>query len=211
MTRRPFAPIALPAAAVLALTACGDSGDGEPDGSATTAAAQSGEGILTLEDGVVRSAETGMTAGFGTLVNTGEAAVTVVEASSDAAAVMELHEVVETDGEMVMQEKASGFVIGAGESYVLEPGGDHVMFLDLTDPIEAGETVTWTAGLDDGSTVTFTVPVRDIAAGDEEYVPSEGGHEHGDMEHGDMEGNMEHDGSTDDASTTGEESDGTDS
>ncbi|WP_380168939.1 copper chaperone PCu(A)C [Jannaschia sp. R86511] len=158
--------------AATALSACGDSDASSSDGS--TAAGSTG---LRLDDGVVRAADSGMTAAFGTLVNDGDEDVVVVSATSDVAEVMELHEVVESDGAMVMQEKDGGFVVPAGGSHLLEAGGDHVMFMGLTDGLEAGETVTWTLELEDGSVVELSAPVRDIAAGDEEYM--------GDMEMGD--------------------------
>ncbi|MGJ7440968.1 copper chaperone PCu(A)C [Aquipuribacter sp. MA13-6] len=144
-----------------ALTACGD-GDASSDASAAA--------DLRLDDGVVRAADSGMTAAFGTLVNDGDEDVVVVSATSDAAEAMELHEVVDADGAMVMQEKEGGFVVPAGGSHVLEAGGDHVMFLGLTDGLEPGDTVTWTLELQDGSVVDLSAPVRDLAAGDEEYT-----------------------------------------
>lgn len=176
MPARRSASVAVSAAALLALAACGGTADteGDPSDAPLTDAAAVGDVDLTLEDGVVRSAQEGMTAAFGTLVNSTDADVTVVGASSDAAGAMELHEVVDSDGEAVMQEKPGGFVVGAGESYVLEPGGDHIMFLGITDPIEAGETVAWTLLLEDGTELAFEAPARDMAAGDEEYVPGQG-------------------------------------
>lgn len=161
-----------------ALSACGG-GDASSDASTSSG--------LRLDDGVVRAADSGMTAAFGTLVNDGDEDVVVVSASSDAAEVMELHEVVEADGAMVMQQKEGGFVVPAGGSHVLEAGGDHVMFLDLTDGLEPGETVTWTLELEDGSVVELSAPVRDIAAGDEEYMGDMESGDMGDMESGDME------------------------
>ncbi len=170
------------AAALLTATALSACGGGNTSSDASSA-------DLRLDDGVVRAADSGMTAAFGTLVNDGDDDVVVVSATSDAAEVMELHEVVESDGAMVMQQKEGGFVIPAGGTHQLEAGGDHVMFMGLTDVLEPGETVTWTLELEDGSVVELSAPVRDIAAGDEEYTGDM------DMESGDMEsGDMESDG-----------------
>ncbi len=69
------------------------------------------------------------------------------------------------DGEtaMTMQEMRDGLVLPAGETVVLEPGGVHVMLLDLVDPLETGETFDVTLRLADGDDVTVEVAVRESA------------------------------------------------
>lgn len=88
------------------------------------------------------------------------------------------------DGEMKMQQKDGGFVVPAGGDHVLEPGNDHVMVMDMSDPVEPGEDVEITLTLDDGTTYTYTAQGREAEVGDEEYVPSEDGEM--DMESDDM-------------------------
>ena len=66
-----------------------------------------------------------------------------------------------------------GFVIPAGGDRVLEPGNDHVMVMEMSDPVEPGEDVEITLTLDDGTTYTYTAQGREAEVGDEEYVPSE--------------------------------------
>jgi copper(I)-binding protein len=112
-----------------------------------------------------------MTAMFGTLHNATDEEVTVTGASSPAAGRVELHEVVRTDsGEMQMQPKPGGFVIEAGGDHTLQPGGDHVMFLDLTGSLANGDETTVTLETSAGQ-VTFTVPVRAFSGAEESYEP----------------------------------------
>lgn len=166
---------ALVAVSLLALTGCAAT-----DAAAPSESAPAGDSV-TIEDGWVKSADEGMSAAFGTLVNDGAQAVTVVSAESDAASMLELHETVENEaGEMVMREIEGGFVIPAGGSIALEPGADHLMFMDLTAPLKAGDTVSVTLTFSDDSTYEFEAPVKDYSGANEDY---DDGEEHEGMDH----------------------------
>lgn len=138
----------------------------------------SSTGALTVTDPWAKAADSGMTAAFGTLVNDTDADITVTAASSDVSR-MELHEMAVNDaGEMVMRPKEGGIVVPANGSTVLAPGGDHIMFMDLTSPLEPGAEVAVTLTTSDGATVTFDAAVRTFTGADENY---EGGDMSGDM------------------------------
>lgn len=163
--------------AALLLAGCGtdDDNTADPDRSGSqeqaveTVAEESG--ALTVEDPYVKAADSGMTAIFGTLVNNSDTDVTVVSATSEITAAMELHETVaDSGGAMSMRPKEGGFTVPAGGEHVLEPGGDHIMVMDLTRPVTAGEDVTLTLTLGDGSTTDVSAAVKDVAGGDEEYM-----------------------------------------
>jgi periplasmic copper chaperone A len=157
----------------LLLTGCGeDAASGDAAANDTAA-----ESTLEVRDAWVKTAESGMTAIFAVLDNPGDTELTVVSAESEISP-MELHEMAMSDGEMVMREKDGGFTVPAGGSHRLEPGGDHLMLMDLAEPILAGDELTVTLTFDTGESVTFTAVAKDFAGGDEEY---EGG-DHGDME-----------------------------
>ena len=161
----------LPAAALVAmpLAACGsESGD-------TDAAS---EAAITVTDAWVRATEGPMTGSFGIISNASDADVTVVAATTTASEMTELPEVVMIDGEMKMQEKQDGFVVPAGGEHVLEPGADHVMVMNMDEPVLPGDEVAITLELDDGTTSPYAAQGREAEVGDEEYVPSE---DHGDM------------------------------
>lgn len=57
----------------------------------------------------------------------------------------------------------SSIDIPAGGQAVLEPGGLHLMLLDLPDPLESGETFEVTLTTDAGDEITVEVEVRDDA------------------------------------------------
>ena len=173
----------LPAAALLAapLAACGSDDTDAADTTAQTEAA------VTVDDAWVKATEGEMTGSFGVISNSGDTDLTVVSATTTASDRTELHEVVMIDGEMKMTEKDEGFVVPAGGEHVLEPGADHVMVMDLQEPIAAGDSIDVTLVLDDGSEVTYSAQAREAEVGDEEYVPGDGMHGD-DMDGDDMEG-----------------------
>ena len=193
MLKYPRTLVSLVAASALVLAGCSNSeqdstqGDSasqsavntsvEADSDDSDAGEIAGE-ALDLEDAVVRAMaeDADMTAIFGTLVNESDADIEVVAFSSSVDAGMnEIHETV--DGQM--QEMQDPLIIPAGGSVALEPGGAHFMLMDVKTPVLAGDEVTLTIELADGSTEEFDdVPVRTIGAGDENY--GDLGADHGD-------------------------------
>lgn len=173
---RPAVPVVVASALALALAGCGSSADAPATTTPDTTAAES----VTVEDAWVKSAESGMSAAFGQIRNDGDTDATVVAVTSPASPVMELHETVENEtGEMVMREKDGGFTVPAGGRLLLEPGANHLMLMDLTVPIVAGDDVTFTLTFSDDSTLELTAPAKDYSGANETY---EGGH---DMDMGD--------------------------
>lgn len=149
-------------AAALGLAGCASTDTG------TTAATEADS--VTITDAWVKAADSGMSAAFGELANTGDSDAVIVSITSDASSMMELHEVVDDgSGSMVMQQKDGGFVVPAGGSLTLEPGGFHFMLMDLTAPLVAGDEATFTVTFEDGSTMDFTAPVKDFTGADENY------------------------------------------
>lgn len=176
------------------LAACGSSDAGgstaasaSPSAERSAAADANPAAALSVTDPWVKAADKGMTAAFGTLVNNTDKELNVVSATSPAAAKVELHEVVEKDGKSAMQEKEGGFVIPPRGSHTLEPGGDHLMLMDLTGKVQPGDEVSFTLTFADGSTTEFTAVAKAFAGGNEEYH-GDGAHDshdsHGDDSHG---------------------------
>lgn len=150
------------AAVALALAGC----SAQPATEATTTAADT----FSISDAWVKAADEGMSAGFGEASNSGDTDITIVSATSTASSMLELHETVENDsGEMIMRPKDGGFVIPAGGALSLEPGANHIMLMDLVEPLKAGTEVTFTLTFSDGSTVDFTAPVKDYSGANETY------------------------------------------
>lgn len=169
MSARRTATLLAPALAVtLALSACsGSTPAADPSSSAPTGPAAD---AVVVEDAWVKAADSGMSAAFGVVRNTGDHDVTVEGATSSAATGIELHETVDDGtGAMVMQEKEGGFTVPAGGELILEPGGNHLMLMGLTAPVEAGDEVDLTLTFDDGSTLAVTAPAKDYSGANENY------------------------------------------
>lgn len=164
------------AAAVLTAALLSGCASGQSAQTAAEGSASQHTETVTLGDGWAKSAETdGMTGLFGVLENHGEQDLVIAEVTSDAAGMVELHEVT-ADG--VMREIAGEVVIPAGGSLELVPGGNHIMLMALTRDLKPGEEVSVRLRFDDGSESAFTVLVKDYSGANEEY---DGGH--GDAEH----------------------------
>ncbi len=156
----------LTAAAVIAVAAAGLVGCGSSAGSA---APESSTSAVTMTDPWVKAVDSGMTAAFGTLANSSGGEVVLVSASTPASPEVQLHEMAMKDGEMVMQEKAGGIPVPAGGQAVLEPGGDHIMLMDVAAPIRPGDVVTLTLTFSDGSTTQVEAVAKEFTGADEDY------------------------------------------
>jgi len=191
--RRHLPTVALSVAALVALAGC-SSADSAPSGTGSAASGSAASGSaadsVSVDDPWVKAADSGMSAAFGDITNSGPEDVTVVSVTTPASTALELHETVENEsGSMVMREKDGGFTVPAGGDLVLAPGGNHIMLMDLVEPVVAGDEVTFTLTFSDESTLDFTAPAKDYAGANESYEGDdmEGmeGMDHGDMDHGD--------------------------
>jgi periplasmic copper chaperone A len=119
-------------------------------------------------------------AAYMTILNGLDAPVQVIEAQTEVAGIIELHETVRDGDIMRMVPQPDGFAVPAGGSVVLEPGGKHVMLIGLVNGLEVGSEFDLTLVFDNGETMALTVPVVDMAA-------AMGGMQHGAMDAGDMD------------------------
>lgn len=127
---------------------------------------------MAVSDQWASASDDGMAAVFGVLTNTGDREVRIVAADSPAAAGVELHEVVHgSGGAGVMQPKSGGFTVPAGGRHELVPGGDHLMLMQLRQPLQPGTDVGITVRFADGSSLPITAQVRDFPGGQEPYRP----------------------------------------
>jgi copper(I)-binding protein len=165
---RPVAAIGATLLTLGALSACSS------DDTASDTASEAAACALTVTDPWVKAQDTDMTGAFGVLDNPTENDITITSASSPAAGKMEIHEVVDQDGEMVMQPKEGGLAVPAGGAAALKPGADHLMLMELPAPIKAGDEVEITVVCDTGGTLTWTSVAKPYEGGAESYVPSEG-------------------------------------
>ncbi|MGA1717889.1 MAG: copper chaperone PCu(A)C [Aquiluna sp.] len=135
-------------------------------------------GGVVAEDLWVKSSEMsmqgGMTAVYGTLTNNTQQDVVLVGGETEIAGVVEVHEMTMIGGEMKMQEIDGGLTIPAGMSIVLEPGGNHLMLMMLTDDLEAGEEISVTFDFDGAEDITVDgIVAKPAEGGDEDYHSGE--------------------------------------
>ncbi|GAB3051917.1 copper chaperone PCu(A)C [Sediminivirga luteola] len=165
-TARRLTAVTAGALAAVLLTSCAGGAQPEPAEDAPAADA------VTIDDVWVKAADEGMTSAFGVLRNAAEEPVTVVEVRSPISP-MELHETVENEaGEMLMRETTE-FSLPAGGEFLLEPGGNHFMLMDLAEPVRPGDEVAFTIVFDDDSTLDFSAVAKEYGGAQEHYVPGE--------------------------------------
>lgn len=103
------------------------------------------------------------TAAFMQLTNDGSAELALVAVETDVAARAELHTHQLVDGVAQMRQVAQ-IALPAGQTVSLQPGGLHIMLLDLKAPLKADEQVALTLILSDGSRHPVTAIARELVA-----------------------------------------------
>ncbi|MEM6305330.1 MAG: copper chaperone PCu(A)C [Pseudomonadota bacterium] len=134
-----------------------------------------------VKDAYVRSATPSAKSGAAFMMlmnNSGEDDV-LIAASSDVAPRVELHKhEMDENGVMKMTEIEGGIAIPAGGMHHMTRGGDHVMFMGLTEPLAQGSEITVTLTFEKAGDVEISVPV------DHERKPAKGeGHDHSGHSH----------------------------
>jgi copper(I)-binding protein len=132
---------------------------------AASVAAQTGPAIA-ITDAWARRApaahgqgQTANGAVYMTIANRGAQPDALVSATSDAAKVVELHEVRHEGGAMAMRP-IPRMPLPAGGSLELKPGGYHVMLLGLTRHLHAGDKIKVTLTFENAAPLTVEAPVR---------------------------------------------------
>ncbi|MWD26449.1 copper chaperone PCu(A)C [Aquicoccus sp. SCR17] len=114
---------------------------------------------ITIEDAYARSSNPMSGGAFLTIHNDGEAD-RLTGIRSDAAKKVELHTTEMTDdGVMKMMAVEGGLDLPANGTLELKRGGNHVMFMGLTEPFEPGKTVPITLIFEKAGEVQVDVPV----------------------------------------------------
>ncbi|MCB4358621.1 copper chaperone PCu(A)C [Quatrionicoccus australiensis] len=90
------------------------------------------------------------TGAFMVIRNSADKDVKLVKADNPASRVTELHTHLNEGGVMKMRPVAAIEIKAKGEA-LLQPGGLHIMLIDLKAPLKEGDIVPITLGFDDGS------------------------------------------------------------
>jgi len=89
-------------------------------------------------------------AGYMTIHNPQSKAVSIVSLRSDAFASIEIHQTIEQDG-MMRMEQVRSLNIESNSSVQLAPGGLHLMMMNPSEPTQPGDLLEIVIVLDDGS------------------------------------------------------------
>lgn len=100
-------------------------------------------------------------AAFLELKNLGDEPISIVNASTPRAGVTELHTMIMENDTMKMR-RVDSIEIPSGETAVLKPGSDHLMFFELDGAWEVGQKIPILVELNDGAKIDFEVEVREL-------------------------------------------------
>ncbi|WP_406600746.1 copper chaperone PCu(A)C [Microvirga rosea] len=133
-------------------------------------------GDLTIEQPWSRATPGGAKVGGGYLriTNTGKEPDRLVGGSFPLAERVEIHEMSMVDNVMRMKPVDGGLDIAPGASVELKPGGYHLMFMDLKEPLKDGQSLKGTLVFEKAGTVEVTYTVRGM--GGQETAPMQ--HKH---------------------------------
>ena len=148
-----FAAAAL-ALGTLILSACSGSQDAAP------AADENPTGLEISNARLILPAVAGNPAAvYFDLKNAGTRAVAVRKADIADAKSTSMHDVMEFDGKMTMNDMGPT-TVPQGETIKFEPGGKHVMAFDLSPELKAGAKTELTLTIAGGDKASFEVPVE---------------------------------------------------
>jgi copper(I)-binding protein len=98
------------------------------------------------------------------LVNEGGADDALISVETDAAEVVELHET-KMEGDVMKMSPVTKVEIPAGGSAALEPGGLHVMLINLQQELVAGEKIRLMLNFETSDPLTIEAEIRNMGAG----------------------------------------------
>lgn len=168
MNRRLFLAAAAAIAAPAAIpSAFAQSHGGSAHGAAAPApAAVFRIGALVIEAPWTRATPGGarVAGGFMTIRNTGTTPDRLVGGTFPGAPRVEVHEMAMADGMMRMRELRGGLDIPAGGSVQLRPGGYHMMFMDLSEPVRTGGALKGTLVFEKAGTIEIAYDVAPVGS-----------------------------------------------
>jgi copper(I)-binding protein len=103
-------------------------------------------------------------AGYATLRNNGATPDRLIGGSTEAGKRVEIHTVEMDQGVMRMRELKSGLEIKPGQTVELKPGSFHLMFVDLTRPLQKGDRIKGTLVFERAGRVDIDYAVEAIGA-----------------------------------------------
>ena len=96
------------------------------------------------------------------------AAEELVGVSSDVAEAVEMHES-KMSGDVMEMRQVQAVPLGAGEEMIFEPGGLHVMLVNLRQDLNAGDEIDITLHFKNYHDIPLRVPVQDTPASEHNH------------------------------------------
>jgi hypothetical protein len=128
------------------------------------------KGTVSIEEAWIRAQpdQGANSAAYFTLCNGGGEPVSVSKLAASIAGMAEAHETVTDASGRKSMQPLRVLSIAPGERVILEPGGMHLMLMELKAPIAAGDSTTITVSFSNGSSVSAEAVAKS---------PSEAAHE----------------------------------
>ena len=124
----------------------------------SSCAAPAAEGV-EVRDAWARPAEQGGNGAVYFVIHS-SAAEELTRVSSDVAEAVEMHES-KMNGDVMEMRQLQSIPLGAGEEVLLEPGGLHVMLVNLERDLKAGDEIEITLHFKSYQDIPLRVPVQD--------------------------------------------------
>ena len=141
---------------------------------AMAAMAQAGDLMITAPWTRATPPGAKLAGGYLTLMNMGKTSDRLTGGSFGDSGRIEVHEMSMTGGVMKMRELGSGLEIKPGATVKLEPGGYHLMLLNLAAPFKQGDKIKAQLMFEKAGKIDIELDVAGIGAG----APAAGGHAH---------------------------------
>ena len=119
-------------------------------------------GGISVHDAYARSsgATAASGAAFMVIMNHGNTDDRLMGVRSDAAKKVQVHTHQEdVDGVMKMLHLKTGVLVPAGGTHALERGGDHIMLMQLTRPLQHGNRISLTLLFKNAGEIAVVVPI----------------------------------------------------
>ena len=169
LTRAAAGAIAL-ALAATGLVACGDDGEDTASEDTTTTSTEAATDAVQVAGAWARpvadlAAQDTSAIYLSIAGGATDDALVAASVPEDVAGTVELHETAAADGDMgggmMTMRQVESIPVPAGETVNLEPGGLHIMLLDVQRVIEPGEAIDVTLTFDSGEELVTTAEVRE--------------------------------------------------
>jgi copper(I)-binding protein len=116
---------------------------------------------ITVDEAWIRPAlASGNTAAYMSIANHTDTPITLTSITADFAGIVQIHQTVVENDIAHMQHIENGMRIGAGETLNLQPGGYHVMMMNVQQALNEGDKVSLGLTFDNGETMTVEAEVR---------------------------------------------------